>query len=69
MSYRISWGPEEGFVSILTRTAHEALLLSADFEQRGMPAMVSEMDGTPLTSLDLELIVTAQSDRMKRAET
>ena len=68
MSYRISWGPETGFVSILTNTAQDALLLAADFERRGLPAMVSEMDGTPLTSFDLELIVVSQADRIKRQD-
>lgn len=68
MSYRISWNPDEGFVSILTSTAQDALLLAADFERRGMPAIVSEMDGTPLTSLDLELLVASLADRTSRPQ-
>lgn len=68
MSYRISWRPDEGYVSIVAPTAHDALLLSADFERRGLPAMVSELDGTPLTSLDLELMIAAQSSTRKRTD-
>lgn len=68
MSYRISWGPEEGFVSILTVTAQDALLLAADFERRGLPALVSEMDGTPVAPFDLELLVAAQADRPAPSE-
>jgi hypothetical protein len=66
MAYRISWEPNAGFVSIVAPTAQDALLLSAEFERKGMPAMVSELDGTPLTALDLELMVAAQSSMKPR---
>ncbi|WP_020180621.1 hypothetical protein [Methylopila sp. M107] len=66
MAFRISWSPEQGYVSIVAQTAQDALLLSADFERRGLPAMVSELDGTPLTSLDLELMIAAQSSALSK---
>ena len=65
VAYRISWDPNEGFVSIVAPTAQDALLLSDDFERRGMPPMVSELDGTPLTRLDLELMIAAQSTTVR----
>lgn len=71
MAYRISWEPQEdreAFVSILAPTAQDALLLSEDFERRGMPAMVSELDGTRLTALDLEIMIAAQSAALKRSD-
>lgn len=61
MSYRISWEPDQGFVSILTATAQDALLLAAEFERKGIPPIVSELDGTPLTRLDLEIMATAMA--------
>ncbi|MDR4308264.1 hypothetical protein IHQ68_16725 [Chelatococcus sambhunathii] len=54
-------------MSIVAPTAQDALLLADDFERRGIPPMVSELDGTPLTRLDLELMIAAQSSA-KRAD-
>lgn len=66
MSYRISWQPDQGFVSILTSTPQDALLLSAEFERKGMPPVVSELDGTPLTRLDLEIMAAAMAAPKRR---
>lgn len=68
MSYRISWEPDQGFVSILTPTAQDALLLSAEFERRGIPPLVSELDGTPLTTLDLEIMSAAMAAPERKAK-
>jgi hypothetical protein len=66
MPFRISWDLDPHSVTIVTATAEDALLLSAEHAAKGQAPTVFTMDGAPLTPFDLELMAAATASRPHR---
>ena len=59
MSFRISWGPEAEFVTIVTKSAEDAFRLASEYEAMGQPPIVSLDDGTMISAFELEVMASA----------
>ncbi len=59
MSFHLSWGPEDGFVTIVTKNALEALILSSEYEAKGRAPTVLLDDGTAVTPFELEVMASS----------
>lgn len=57
MPYRVSWGSGPGVVTVVARTAREALSVAAAYEAEGRTGVqVVTLDGAPLSILELKAL-------------